>query len=256
MAIKPLKKFGQNYLIDKNIVIKMVESLDIDENDNIIEIGPGKGIITEELNKVSNNLTLIEIDSRVIDSLTERFPNANVIEDDFVKTNLKDLNLSNEIKIIGNIPFNQTGNILFKLLDNIDIIKETVLIIPLDIAKRMVANKRTKEYGILTVLFNYYSTTKIIQKLSPNVFFPKPNLDAAIIKIKFDKHLNNVIDDELFIKIVKASFGNRRKTLYNSLRNSIFKEYDFSNLDMDLSRRAEELDTKDFLKLTEFIQDL
>lgn len=255
MGLKPLKKFGQNYLTDKNIVHKMVESLKIENNESIIEIGPGKGIITGELYKATENLIMVEIDSRVIDSLKNMFPNANVIEGDFIKTDLRKLNLVNEIKVVGNIPFNQTGNILFKLLENLDIVRETVLIMPYDIAKRMVAKVRTKQYGILSVLFEYFSTTKIVLKLSPNVFFPKPNLDAAIVNIKFNKALNTDIDNKFFIKAVKAAFGNRRKTLYNSLRNSIFKEYDFSNLHFDLGKRAEELGVVDYLKLTEFIQD-
>jgi 16S rRNA (adenine1518-N6/adenine1519-N6)-dimethyltransferase len=255
MALKPLKKFGQNYLTDKNIVNKMIQVLEIKPQDSLIEIGPGKGFITEELYELAEHLIGIEIDTRVLDMLSESFPKMVLINNDFVKVDLKSLNLLPEIKIIGNIPFNQTGNIIFKLFENIDIICESVFIIPHDIAKRIVAKKRTKEYGILTILFTYFSTSRIVSKISPNVFFPKPNMDAAIIHIKFNKSLNSNIDNKLFIKVVKAAFGNRRKTLNNSLRNSIFGEYDFSKLELDLNKRAEELSVDDFLKLSEYIQN-
>lgn len=255
MSIKPLKRFGQNYLTDRNIVLKMIQTLNISSTDSIIEIGPGKGFITQELLEKVNKLTAVEIDSRVIDDLKTKFPNLNLIQNDIQKIGFNKLSIGLPIKVIGNIPFNLTGNILFKLIYEKNFVDQAVLIIPYDIAKRIVATKRTKEYGILTVLFNYFSTSKIAHKISRNVFFPKPNLDAAIINIKFDKKESKNINRNLFIKVVKASFGNRRKTLKNSLRNSIFVDYNFSNLATLLTKRAEELEVADFIKLTENIQE-
>ena len=254
MGIKPLKKFGQNYLIDKNIVHKMIQTLNLIRTDSVLEIGPGKGFITRELFTVLDNLTAVEIDSRVISELKNRFPKLNLIESDFIKLELQSLNLDFPIKIIGNIPFNLTGDILFKLVAEKSIIREVIFILPHDIAKRIVAKKRTKEYGILTIIFNYFAQPKIIQKVSPNVFLPKPNIDAAIVHFDFNKHEDPTIERNLFIKIVKASFGNRRKTLNNSLRNSIFKDCDFTNLELSLTKRAEELDIEDFITLTKYIQ--
>jgi 16S rRNA (adenine1518-N6/adenine1519-N6)-dimethyltransferase len=255
MGVKPLKKFGQNYLIDKNIVNKMIRALNLSTTDSVLEIGPGKGFITNELLNHVDSLIGVEIDTRVIAQLKKQFPKLQVINDDFIKLNLNDLHLNSPLKIIGNIPFNLTGNILFKLIKEKNIISDAVLIMPHDIAKRIVSKKKTKEYGILTVLFNYFSTPKLIQKVSPNVFLPKPNIDAAIIHLKFDKDEVENIDNNLFIKVVKASFGNRRKTLNNSLRNSIFKDCDFLTLELDLTKRAEELEVEDFIKLTEYIQN-
>jgi 16S rRNA (adenine1518-N6/adenine1519-N6)-dimethyltransferase len=255
MGIKALKKFGQNYLIDKNIVNKMISAAEICSNSSVLEIGPGKGFITKELVNATDNLAVAEIDSRVIEQLSIDFPKVKVYEGDFVKLNLAEVELDKPLKIIGNIPFNQTGNILFKLIENRKIIENAVLIIPLDIAKRIVAKKRTKEYGILTLLFDYFSSPKLVTKVSQNVFIPKPNIAASIISIRFNKTESDEIDDKLFIKVVKASFGNRRKTLNNSLRNSIFGDCDFSKLELPLSKRAEELEVTDFLKLTKYIQD-
>lgn len=254
MGIKYLKKFGQNYLNDKNIVDKMINVLNLSVNDSVLEIGPGRGFITKQLFKRLNNLVGVEIDSRVIQTLENDFPKLQLIQKDFTKLNLKDHQFDLPMKIIGNIPFNLTGNILFKLIADKDLISDASLIIPYDLAKRIVAVKRTKEYGILTILFGYFSTSKLITKVSPNVFFPKPNIDASIIHIKFDKKEKNNIDKNLFIKVVKASFGNRRKTLNNSLRNSIFVNCDFSDLNFLVGKRAEELEVNDFLKLTAYIQ--
>jgi 16S rRNA (adenine1518-N6/adenine1519-N6)-dimethyltransferase len=254
MGIKPLKRFGQNYLVDKNIVHKMIQSLNLISADSVLEIGPGKGFITKELFTVLDNLTAVEIDSRVISELKNSFPRLNLIESDFIKLDLQSLNIDFPLKIIGNIPFNLTGDILFKLVAEKSLINEAVFILPHDIAKRIVAKKRTKEYGILTVIFNYFAQPKIIQKVSPNVFLPKPNIDAAIVYFDFKKQEDPNVERNIFIKIVKASFGNRRKTLNNSLRNSIFKNCNFSNLELSLSKRAEELDIEDFITLTKYIQ--
>ncbi len=254
MSIKPLKKFGQNYLVDKNIVRKMLNSLDINFSDSILEIGPGKGFITTEISPLVEKFTAIEIDTRVIDELQNKFENLKIINKDITKFDFNDLENETPFKIVGNIPFNLTGEILFKLLYNKYLVREAILIIPLDIAKRLIANKRTKEYGALTVIFRYFSTVKLISKLSKNVFYPKPNIEAAIIHIKFDKKTSPEVDDNLFIKVVKSSFGNRRKTLNNSLRNSIFANCDFSSIDISFSQRAEELEVPDFILLTKFIQ--
>jgi len=255
MGIKPLKKFGQNYLIDKNIVQNMIRPLNLQSSDNVIEIGPGKGFITEEIYKLVDKVTGIEIDSRVIKNLEENFPNLRLIHSDFLKINLRSYVDKNKLKIIGNIPFNLTGNILFKLLDEAANIESAILIVPHDIAKRIIAKKKTKEYGILTILFNYFTTPKIVQKVSSNVFLPKPNLDAAILQINFNKEEEPNLDKNLFIKVVKASFGNRRKTLNNSLRNSIFNNCDFSGLNLPLTKRAEEFNVEEFIELTKYIQN-
>ncbi|MDX1699284.1 MAG: 16S rRNA (adenine(1518)-N(6)/adenine(1519)-N(6))-dimethyltransferase RsmA [Melioribacteraceae bacterium] len=255
MGIKPLKKFGQNYLTDKNIVKKMIDCIEIDRSDSVLEIGPGKGFITNELYGICNKLIGIEIDSRVIDELHQRFPDMSILHGDFIKLDIKDTDIPKPIKIIGNIPFNQTGNILFKLIDYLDLVSEAVLIIPLDIAKRIVAESRTKEYGVLSVVFKYCSDSRLVSKLSKNVFFPKPNIEGGIIHLKFNKKLREDIDLHLFIKIVKAAFGNRRKTIINSFRNSIFKDCDFSRLELPLNWRAEEFSLNEFLIITEYLQE-
>ena len=255
--IKPLKKFGQNYLVDENVVRKFVNELSPAPDDCIVEIGPGKGSITQELFKYTNKLIAVEIDNRVISNLHKNHPNLDIINNDILKLDFQKVyrKCEKKIRIIGNIPFNITSPIVFKLIENRNLVGDSVLIIPLDIAKRFIAEKRTKEYGILTILLNYFADVKLCFRISPNVFRPRPKIEAAVVHISFEKEIDPEINSGMFISVVKASFGNRRKTLKNSLSNGIFKSYDFSKIDLDLSRRAEELDIKDFIFLTKFFQD-
>ena len=253
--VKPLKKFGQNYLFDKNILDKIIDEIAPLENDNIIEIGPGTGSLTERLITKVNNLTAIEIDSRVIENLRTRFPTLNVVHKDFLKIDLNDFASDNsKLRIVGNIPYNLTSPIIFSMIQNIGILKDSVLMVQLEVAKRMTAKKGTKDYGILSVLLDYFATVKLCFKVSPNVFYPKPKVYSSVIHIYFDKKMDIEIDDNIFIKLVKASFGNRRKTIKNSLSNSIFGNIDFSKTEIDLSLRAEQLETEDFISLAKHTQ--
>jgi len=254
--IKPLKRFGQNYLTDKNIIRKIVDELNPQNNDCVLELGPGKGAITEEILNRINKTYAIEIDRRIIDDLREKFPALTVYEADILKFDFGKLGrkCKSPLRIIGNIPFNITAPIVFKLIENREIIQDAVLMVPHEIAKRFTGAKGTKDYGILSVLLEYYCTTKICFKVSPNVFFPKPKIESAVVHIFFNKPTSGKLNDKIFIQVVKAAFGNRRKTLKNSLSNSIFKIYNYSGAGIDLTKRAEELEIKDFIKLAEFFQ--
>ena len=255
--VRPLKRFGQHYLHDKNIIKKIVREIDPKPDDTIVEIGPGRGALTEYIYGKANNFIAVEVDKRVIDDLSSKFPELELIRTDFLKIDPKSLRRSDKerIRIIGNIPYNITSPIIFKAIKNSEIIKDAVLMVQLEVAKRFIAKKGTKDYGILTVLLKYFSETKLCFKISPNAFYPKPKVTSAVVHIKLKSLKISKSEQQTFIKIVKASFGNRRKTLKNSLSNSIFKEINFADADIDLSLRAEQLDVNDFIKLTEFVRD-
>ncbi|MCF8240470.1 MAG: 16S rRNA (adenine(1518)-N(6)/adenine(1519)-N(6))-dimethyltransferase RsmA [Melioribacteraceae bacterium] len=254
MNIKPIKKFGQNYLIDQNITNKIVDEITPLTDDKIIEIGPGLGALTSKLYNKSKSFTVVEIDRRVIEFLTEKFPGINIINKDILKVDFPSIYKSKELRIVGNLPYNITSSILFRLIENKAIIKDAVFMIQYEVAKRITAEPRTKDYGILSVLLNYFFNPKFCFKVSPNVFKPVPNVDSAVIHIFKNENLDPILNEKLFIKLVKASFGNRRKTLKNSLKNSIFIDYDFSKINVDLTRRAEELSVSEFIHLTKLIQ--
>ncbi len=252
--VKPLKRFGQNYLHDRNIIKKIVNEIDPQPEDTILEIGPGRGALTELIYGKTENFIAVEIDSRVIKDLGSKFPNLQLIQKDFLKVDISTIIDSNKkkLRIIGNIPYNLTSSIIFKTIRNADLIEDAVLMVQNEVAKRMTAKKGSKDYGILTVLLNYFTDTQVCFKVSPNAFYPKPKVTSAVVHLRFKELSISKEKREMFISIVKACFGNRRKTLKNSLSNSIFKELNFSNSGIDLSLRAEQLDVKDFLVLTEF----
>lgn len=252
--VLPLKRFGQNYLQDQNIIKKIISEIDPSENDLIIEIGPGQGAITQRLLESKANLTAIEIDKRVIDDLQDRFKDLHLLQSDFLKLDLNQfVNSSGQkLRVAGNIPYNITSPILFKLFENNTIVKDAVFMVQYEVAKRMTAKMGSKDYGILSVLLEYFGDTKLAFKVSPNVFYPKPNVHSAVVHINFNDKRNDSEFNLMFKSIVKSSFGNRRKTLKNSLSNGIFTDVNFSDCGIDLSLRAEQLNVVDFIKLAEF----
>ena len=252
--VKPLKRFGQNYLLDQNILNKIIKEIDPKPEEQIIEIGPGQGALTNKLLEKITTLTAVEIDKRVAADLRIKFPELKLIIDDFVNLNLNELKTTKNkrLRILGNIPYNLTSPILFHLIKFNDIVQDSVLMVQHEVAKRMSAAKGTKDYGILSVILKYFADVKYCFKVSPNVFYPKPKVDSAVVHIRFKDIEISEAEKQNFINIVKASFGNRRKTLKNSLGNSIFKELNFAASGIDLSLRAEQLDVDDFIRLAEF----
>lgn len=250
--VKPLKRFGQNYIRDNNIIIKIVSEINPKSGDNLIEIGPGLGALTNELVKYKNDFISVEVDNRVIEGLSIKYPELKLINDDFLKITLEDFYSSNKkkLRIVGNIPYNLTSSIIFKMIENNNIICDSVLMIQYKVAQRITAGKGTKEYGILSVLLNYFADVKLCFKISPNVFYPKPKVSSAVIHIFFKEISLSKEEKEIFIKIVKAAFGNRRKTIRNSFGNSIFKNINFENSGIDLNKRAEQLSIANFETLT------
>lgn len=254
---KPKKRFGQNFLQDDNILNKIVREINPQRDDLIIEIGPGYGALTQKLLSSTKNLIAIEIDSELVRSLKEKFPQLQLINEDFLEIDLSKLSAEGKkIRIVGNIPFNITSPILFKLIENNKLIEDAVFMVQLEVAKRMTAEKDTKDYGILAVVLKYFTVTELCFKISPNVFYPKPKIYSALVHICFKEITESEKEQRLFIDIVKAAFGNRRKILKNSLSNSIFHEIDFSNSGVDLSLRAENLNVDDFIKLTRYVLNI
>jgi 16S rRNA (adenine1518-N6/adenine1519-N6)-dimethyltransferase len=248
---KPKKRFGQNFLQDENILNKIVKEINPQQGDSIIEIGPGYGALTQKLISVTENLIAVEIDNELTNNLEEKFPQLHLINEDFLETDLSQLSTDGKkLRVVGNIPYNITSPILFKLIENNKLIKDAVFMVQFEVAKRMTSNRGTKDYGILAVVLKYFTETELCFKISPNVFYPKPKVFSALIHIHFKKMQQSDEEQKMFIAIVKAAFGNRRKTLKNSFSNSIFHEIDFSNSGIDLTLRAENLSVDDFVILT------
>lgn len=255
--VTPLKRFGQNYLKDNNILEKIIREISPSENDFIIEVGPGLGALTSKLAVSDAEITAIEIDKRVKEDLSDKYPSVKFYNEDFLRTDLQKFytQRSRKLRIAGNIPYNLTSPIIFKLIEDNDIINDAVLMVQYEVAKRITSGPGTKEYGILSVLLGYFAEVKLCFKVSPNVFYPKPKVYSAVIHIIMKDLTIRTELKKRYIEIVKASFGKRRKTLKNSLGDSIFKDIDFSDSGIDLSLRAEQLDIKDFEKLALYTLD-
>ncbi len=252
---KAKKNLGQNFLTDPNILGKIFNEIAPKEKETIIEIGSGHGALTELLSQSGVKIISFEIDTNLFNEVRNKIPNVNFVNEDFLKFNLADFKSKRKFRVVGNIPYNITSPIVFKLIENINLIKDAVFLIQKEVAERIIAKPRTKEYGILSVLLSYFADVKLAFNVSPNVFIPKPKVFSSVIHIHF-KQKREDIDEELFRKIVKASFNYRRKTLKNSLLNSIFKNCNFENLDFDFNKRAEELSVADYVRLTKSLMGI
>ena len=259
--IRPLKKFGQNFLTNQFIAEKIVDALDIKKNDFIVEIGPGKGVLTKILSgKDLNKIVAIEVDSRLISDLkilTAENPNLGIVQNDFMEMNLeKFVAPDTKLKIIGNIPYHLTSSILFKLFENFQIISRAVMMIQREVANRIVSHPGNKEYGILSVLTGLHGKVKKEFEVKKSNFYPIPKVDSAVISIDFYSGLDGLIDYDLFLQIVKGCFQTRRKMLQNSLKRVFGEEITRSISTIDLQKRPEELSVQEFIYLSNEIFDL
>lgn len=247
---RPKKSLGQNYLTDENICKNIVDSFNIQPGDRVIEIGPGKGAITKFILEKTDNFTAVELDRNNCAILKQRFAGIDLINRDFLKLDMNELkkNPDEKLRIIGNIPYNITSPIIFKLVDNRTIVKDAQLMIQEEVARRITSAPGNKEYGIPSVLVNAFGSSKLLFKVSRSSFYPKPKVDSRIIYFDFTVSYEDKIKDiEYFRKLVKASFGTRRKTLRNCLKNI---EADLSRSELDFSRRAESLSIEEFITLS------
>ncbi len=246
---RPKKSLGQNYLQDENICRNIVESFNIHPEDNVVEIGPGQGAITKFILEKTSYLSVIELDENNCRILAEKFPGLEIINKDFLKVDFTAiLKGSKKIRVIGNIPYNITSPIIFKLADERKYIQDAQLMIQEEVAQRIAASPNCKEYGIPSVILNIFSKPELRFKVSRNCFYPKPKVDSRIIYFDFSVSNEDKVNDiDFFRKLVKAAFGTRRKTLRNSLKNL---ELNTAEPPIDLSRRAESLSVEEFIKLS------
>lgn len=253
---RPKKFLGQNFLVDKNIAKKIISSLEISKEDNILEIGPGQGALTIFLVDQESNYSAVELDKGIFEKLKEEYGDRiNLIHNDFLKLDRKDflglIKGGGKLKIIGNIPYNITTEILFRIFEMREFVSEAVLMMQKEVAQRLTSKPNTKEYGILAVQTGLYSKVKILFNVPPTAFFPKPRVDSSVVKLIL-KEQNMVLNNEdLFKKIVRQSFGQRRKVLSNSLKK-FFEEnrIEKKGIEFDLSRRPESLTTDEFIELS------
>jgi len=256
MTVRAKKHLGQHFLKDENIAQKIADSLTEKGYQEVLEIGPGMGVLTKYLLKKSFHTTLIELDAESVDYLNNEFkinnPPFDIIQADFLKLNLNKIVGNNQFAIIGNYPYNISSQIVFKALAYKEQVPELVGMFQKEVAERIAEKEGSKKYGILSVLTQAFYTVEYLFTVKPTVFNPPPKVDSGVIRLIRKENYKLPVNEKLFFKVVKTSFNYRRKTLRNSLKSLSLSK----NLTEDsiFALRPEQLSVAKFIELTDKIQ--
>ena len=258
--IKPIKRYGQNFLINPHINKRIVDSLESQNNDIIVEIGAGLGGLTEILkSKPYKKLILLETDPRCTKILREKYNDdiavtqTSIIDFEFHSLFSK---YGQKINVIGNIPYNITSGIIFKLLENNKFINRVILLVQKEVANRILATPKGKDYGVLSIMAQAKANINKVFDVSRKNFYPIPNVDSSVINLCLKSNIDDITDYDLFSKIVHSCFKMRRKMLHNSLGQLLEKNQLKKIKAIKLSLRPEELSIQDFKNLSNEISGI
>lgn len=262
------KRFGQNFLIDLNILEKIIHGAELTKEDVVIEIGPGIGSLTQVLAENAKKVIAIEIDKKLIPILEETlvgYDNVTIINEDILKVDIQKLveqyNDGKPVKVIANLPYYITTPIIMGLFENNIPVDTITVMVQKEVADRMQAGPGKKDYGSLSLAVQYYSKPKVVTQVGPNCFIPAPKVGSSVISLKrLDEPEFKVADDKFLFKIIRAGFNQRRKTLVNSISNqeSLMISKDavqqaLEKMGLDARVRGEALTLKQFVELTNCI---
>ena len=262
------KKFGQNFLIDENVVEKIVREAGVTKDDFVVEVGPGIGTMTQYLAEAAREVAAVEIDTTLIPILKDtlkNWDNVTVINDDILKVDINRLveekNGGRPIKVVANLPYYITTPIIMGLFESRVPLKSITIMVQKEVADRMQVGPGTKDYGALSLAVQYYAKPEIVANVPPNCFIPRPNVGSAVIRLtRYEEPPVKVKDEKKMFSLIRASFNQRRKTLVNGLGNAglpgITKESASAALEqMGLSPtvRGEALTLEQFAQLSDLI---
>ncbi len=222
------KRFGQNFLIDSNILEKIVSAAEITKEDCVLEIGPGIGTMTQYLAESAREVIAVEIDKALIPILADTlspYDNVTVINEDILKVDIAALaeqkNQGKPIKVVANLPYYITTPIIMGLFESHVPLKSITIMVQKEVADRMQVGPGTKDYGALSLAVQYYAKPEVVAYVSPECFIPKPNVGSAVIRLdRYEKPPVEVVDEKFMFKVIRAAFNQRRKTLANGLGNA------------------------------------
>ena len=250
------KKFGQNFIVDENIIDSIVNKAQITKNTLVLEIGPGAGSLTYKLAKLAKNVICYEIDTtlkEILENNLREYNNVEIIYEDFLKANVLDKLKEYDFKqlyVVANLPYYITTPILIKIIEDNILVDKIVVMVQKEVGDRFKAKPNSKDYNSLSVYLNYYFNVKKILDVSRNVFIPKPNVDSIVVEFT-KKERKKLKDEQLFFKLVRDAFKQKRKNLRNNLKGynldkieEVLKKYNF-----DLTVRAEQLDIDVFIDI-------
>ena len=259
------KSLGQNFLIDGNIIKRIVEIAGLDEKSGVLEIGPGFGTLTQLLCKKANKVIAIEVDKSLIEvhKGTLDYPNLKIIYDDFLKVDVNKLIEEEfkglDVKIVANLPYYITTPIIMKILEEKYKVSKIVVMVQKEMAQRLNSKPGTKNYGAITLAVQYRADTNIAMIVPNSVFMPKPKVDSAVIEFRIlPKPRIDVCDEKMLFEVIKASFAQRRKTILNGLSNSLNFSKDIINeslvsAGMNPGIRGEKLTLDEFGRISDEI---
>ena len=254
------KRFGQNFLIDQNIIHKILHSINPQKNDNVIEIGPGLGALTKPLLQYVNKLDVIELDRDVIPKLIKNCKspdNLEVHQCDVLKFNFREFcasrHINNDLRIIGNLPYNISTAVLFLLLENRDLIRDLHFMLQKEVVERICAPPGSRVYGRLSVMLQSYFRVTPLFTVPNHAFDPAPKVESAILQlVPNDRFSKDIKDHKSFETLIRHAFSHRRKTLGNTLKKLCTVDQ-IQSADIDPVQRAEELSVADYIRLHRLI---
>jgi 16S rRNA (adenine1518-N6/adenine1519-N6)-dimethyltransferase len=270
-GIQATKSLGQSFLIDNNITAKIVDSAGIEKSDIVVEIGAGPGMMTRRIADKAGKVVAIEIDSRMVEVLRQELgaqPNVHIVAADVLDYDFSSVaeneegSPSHRIKVIGNIPYNISSQILFRLIEYRQVISSVTLMFQREVAERIMASPGSREYGILSVLTLMYMVPSKVMTVPASCFYPKPRVESMVLTMDVrTRPLCEACDYDTFRQVVRSAFAKRRKTLVNSLKESAFiRDLDIDlasilgDLEIDPKRRGETLSVEEFARLSRTIE--
>ncbi|MFH1943916.1 MAG: 16S rRNA (adenine(1518)-N(6)/adenine(1519)-N(6))-dimethyltransferase RsmA [bacterium] len=255
-GIRPVKRWGQHFLKDRSVARRIVKSLNIRSGECILEIGSGRGVLTEFLlESPAEKIIGVEIDRRLTPGLKVRFGEDGrfeLIEGDFLQLDLNAMfEKEKRVRVVGNLPYSVTSPILFMLLDHRSMIDDATVTVQKEVGERILSLPGSKTYGIPSVLFQLHSRVERLFPISRRAFIPVPEVESLVIRIGFlERPLFNVVDADFFCGFIKTIFGQRRKMLRNTLKHVVHEEADLGKVTFDLRRRPEELSVEELVRLS------
>ncbi|MEX0719305.1 MAG: 16S rRNA (adenine(1518)-N(6)/adenine(1519)-N(6))-dimethyltransferase RsmA [Balneolaceae bacterium] len=252
MTFRKKKSLGQHFLIDKNIVFKIIDAIDAKATDRVIEIGPGTGALTKWLAEKYDDVHAIELDERAVEYLKKEFPSLNIHQKDILQVNWgKFAGAETNTFVVGNLPYYITSPILFDLLEHRDLLSGAILMMQKEVAERLVAEHSSKQYGILSVQTQLFSSVELLFDVSRNSFSPPPKVTSSVIRLRFNKQALSCSDASIK-KVVRTAFNQRRKKLSNSLKPVLG---DYLPEGFNFNERAEHWEPATYAKLAEHLEE-
>ncbi len=250
------KRFGQHFLHDRNVIDRIVRAIDPQPGERLLEIGPGRGALTYALLPRCDSLLAIELDRDLVPLLEAeagKYGHLEIINADILEFDLADLPRGKPWRLAGNLPYNISTPLMFHLLESAELIADMHFMVQKEVALRLVASPGDGNYGRLSVMMGYRCACSYLFDVAPGCFKPPPRVDSAVVRlVPFDKPAHDVGDYDMFSRIVKSAFGQRRKTISNSLKGLVERET-FEQCNIDPGLRAENLGIADFARLSKSV---